>query len=268
MSRTSYTYPDGTVYLERPGTRWGRVRMQMEPIQFSGNEVMARAVQDWQPNPTDKRKGEMMQISLDWFDYLDNFHNTSAHNWLWTPHMLWVNRTFVGDRRGGSIENGADLHPQVECITGPLNIRRIIGETASHYEVWALPIDTDPKRFNPKVFNWKHYPWIFWKAQARSKTFDVQNVGDGLDVYHMNVRQRADRHWMHKDDIELFQQPPFTVTDGVRNWIVQDYMFIGASIYGITDTGRRVPLLLARKPGEKIFPTDWRCFEPTVIPPV
>jgi hypothetical protein len=95
----------------------------------------------------------------------------------------------------------------------------------------------------------------------------VQNVGTALDVFHMNVKWAADRHYMHKDDIEIFKECPFTVTDGVSNWVIVDYMFVGASIYGITDLGRRVPLLLARKPGERDFPTDWRCSEPTVIPP-
>jgi len=90
---------------------------------------MARAVQDWQPAPTDKRKGEPFFISLDWFRYLDNFHDTLAHNWLWTPHMLWVNRTFVGDRRGGSVENGADMQP--------LRLARKPGELI-HPTAWKL----------------------------------------------------------------------------------------------------------------------------------
>ena len=241
--------------------------MQREPIEYKGNEVMARGVQDWTP-PTDRRKGEPMFIALDWFRFLDNFHTTAGHNWLWSPNMLWTNYRFAGDALGGTVANGAFASPKIECITGPLNIRRIIGETETHYEVWALPVESDPKKFNPLVFNWVNFPWIFWKAQARTANYDVQNVGESLDVFHMNVRWSADRHWLHKDDVELFRECPFTVTDGKSNWIILDYMCVGASVYGITDTGKRVPLLLARKPGERVFPTDWRCVEPTVIPPV
>lgn len=259
-------FPDGTIYVERPGTRWGRVKMQFEPIQYSGNEVMARAVQDTYP-PKGVGKGNTIPISIEWFKYLNNFHNSAERDWLWTPHMLWFNRTFAGDTRGGTLENGADPQPMLECITGPCNIRRIIGETETHYEVWSLPANLTPEAFDPLVFNWHNYPWIFWKAQARNTAFQVQNVGKDLDVFHMNVRRLQDRHFMHKNDITLFNLCPFTVTDGISKWTILDYMFVGASIYGISDQGVRVPLLLANTPGQREFPTNWRHTDPTVIPP-
>jgi len=259
-------FPDGTIYVERPGTRWGRVKMQFEPIQYSGNEVMARAVQDTYP-PKGVGKGNTIPISIEWFKYLDNFHNKAERDWLWTPHMLWFNRGFAGDTRGGTLENGADPQPMLECITGPCNIRRIIGETETHYEVWSLPVNLTPDGFDPLVFNWQNYPWIFWKAQTRTTAFQVQNVGKGLDVFHLNVRRLQDRHFMHKCDITLFTPCPFTVTDGINKWTILDYMFVGASICGISDQGVRVPLLLSNTPGQREFPTNWRHTDPTVIPP-
>lgn len=260
-------FADGTIYVQRPGTRWGRVKMQLDPIAFSGNEVMYCPVQDSTP-PKGEGKGHTIKVPIEWFKYLDNFHTEAAHYWLWTPNMLWTNRNFVGDAKGSTLESGADPQPIVECITGPNNIRRIIGETETHYEVWSLPVDMDPSSFDPAVFNWRNYPWIFWKAQARTATFQVQNVGKGLDVFHLNLRNPIHRHYMHKNDINLFAPCPFVVSDGISRWTIIDYMFVGASIYGITDKFMRVPLLLSESPGQWDFPTDWRCTGPGVIPPV
>jgi hypothetical protein len=261
------TFDDGTVYVQRMGSRWGRVNMQSEPFMFPdhSNEVMACAVQD---SPSGINKGSTFPIDRSWFRYLDNFHTQAGSSWLWTPRMLWCNRDFVGDSLGSKLSDGADPEPVIECITGPLNIRRVIGETLNHYEVWSLPVSEKTSNYDPRVFNFYNFPWIFWKAQARTIRLEVQNVGSGLDVYHMNVRKSAGRQWMSKQHLTLFQDPPFTVRYAPGLHYVTDYMFLGSSIYGITDEDKRIPLLLATRPGQFEFPTDWRCTGPTVIPEV
>ena len=266
MSNKVFTYPDGSIYVERPGTRWGRINMQYENILIGGhtNEVMARAVQDTNP-PKGTGKGSTIPISLDWFNYLGNFHTEQAQRWLMTPFMLWTNRLFIGDALGSKLSDGADPQPVLECISGPLNIRRIIGETSTHYEVYSLPTSAKPSNYDPKVFNFQRYPWIFWKAQARTANYQVQNVGSGLDVYHMNVRKPNTRHYMNKADVTLFIEPPFVVSDGISKFGIVDYMFLGVNIYGITDNGVRVPLLIAQG-ATYSFPTDWRCAGPFLIP--
>lgn len=255
------TFPDGSVYVERVGTRWGRIKVETDQGVFPGNTVMARAVQDVTP-PVGRGKGSTIPFNRDWFYYLDNFHTKPASGWLWTPHMVWFNRGFIGDTRNTQPPN-ADPEPVLECIAFPANLIRIIGETDTHYEIWALPTDERPSKYNPKSFNFKNFPWIFAMAQAFSVNGDIQKVGAGLDVYHMNVRKPNKRHWMYNGDVELFQPCPFTI----GNTIIVDYMFIGVEIYGITLGGQRVPLLVLENNQYK-FKTAWRCSQTFLVPPV
>lgn len=262
------TFGDGSVYVERPDTRWARVNVSPDPFLLpdsAANEVCYIPVADG-PISTDN-KGSTIGLSLTLFNYLDNFHTKAASNWMRTPYMLWINRPYVGDPLGSTLKEGADPTPRAECITASGNILRVIGETPTHYEVWAWPTSENINRYNPAHFNWKNYPWIFFKATARTRQGTIQNVGAGLDVYHMNVRKPMNRHYIHKSRVSLFTQPPFTVTYEGRRHTVTDYQFIGASVYGITDEDKRVPLLLAERPGQADYKTEWRGPGQTVIPP-
>lgn len=154
----------------------------------------------------------------------------------------------------------------LECIAFPANIIRIIGETETHYEIWAMPTSERPSKYDPKVFNFRNFPWVFAMAQACSVTGTIQKVGTGLDVYHMNVRKPGNRHFIYKGDVELFRQPPFTVSDGKGSYNIVDYMFLGVEIYRITEAGTRIPLLVETS-GVYSFPTDWRCSGLLLIPP-
>ena len=183
------------------------------------------------------------------------------------PFMLWVNRPYLGDPFGSTYDEGADTYPMAECITSSGNIMRVLGETPTHYEVEAWPVDQDISRYDPAQFNWHNYPWIFFKATARTRDGVIQNVGSGLDVYHINVRKPTNRHYIHKSRLSLFTRPPFTVSYQSQLHTVIDYLFIGASVYGITDADQRVPLLIADKPGQRDYPTAWRGPGQTVIPP-
>lgn len=261
------TYEDGMVYVERPGTRWGRINMQYEAIGMPQNEVMAVAIQDITP-PVGVNKGSTIPFNKDWFRYLDNFHSKEESSWLWTPRMLWCNRDFVGDALGSTLENGADPEPVLECIGFPCNVVRVIGETLTHYEIWAMSTSERPSKYNPKQFNWKNYPWIFAKAQARTSDYQVQNVGNGLDVFHMNFRKPGNKHYLPKSKVSLFPELPVMVNDGVNTHLIVDYMLHGSSVYGIISNDKKIPLLLAEKPGQWEFTTNWRCSGPGVIPPV
>lgn len=247
------SFPDGTVYVERPGTRWGRVGMSKDSFfdQSKELEVAFIAVNDITPPPS-PGKGSTMPMHRSWFDYLDaaHSHTKPASNWMRTPFMLWFNRHYVGDPTGNTT---GDPEPVLECITGSGNILRVIGETASHYEIWALPITDKPSYYNPAVFNFRNYPWIFWKAQARNKANILQRVGAGLEVYHVNFRKPQNRHWISKDIFTLFRTPPFEVTWNNVLYLVIDYQFVGANIYGITSEDGRIPLLISGT-----YATDWR----------
>ncbi len=260
------TFADGSIYVSRPGSRWGFVNLSTDPFLVLGdNEVCYIPINDWANPPDRPAKGNTIPVSRKWFTYLDNFHTAQASNWLWTPFMLWFNRRFNGDAMGST---NADPEPVTECITGTGSLHRVIGETPTHYEVWSLPSDSSPSSFNPQQFNWYNYPWIFWKAQARTRAGVLQNVGAGLDVFHMHLKRPGTRHYIHKSHLTLLPEPSFSVNmDGHIHTIV-DYMFLGASIYGITDTDTRIPLRVRRKPGEDIFPTDWTTPAQAVIPPL
>jgi hypothetical protein len=260
------TFSDGSIYVQRPGSRWGIVNMSNDPFLVSGeNEVCYIPINDWATPPDRPAKGSTIQISRRWLTYLDNFHIPAASNWLWTPFMLWINRRFNGDAMGST---NADPEPVTECITGTGNLHRIIGETPTHYEVWSLSTEYEPALFNPYQFNWYNYPWIFWKAQARTRNNVIQNVGSGLDVYHLHLRKPNTRHFIHKSQLTLLRAAPFDVNKDGSIYTIVDYQFLGASIYGITDKDDRIPLLLRRSPSEEIYPTDWKIGTPTVIPPV
>jgi hypothetical protein len=209
-----------------------------------------------------------MVMDRAWFTYLDNFHNYAESKWMRTPYMLWINRAYVGDPLGSTLATGADPQPVLECITGTGNVLRVIGENTTHYEIYALPINESPTNYNPKQFNWYNYPWVFWKAQARTRDGRLQNVGAGLDVFHLNFRKPQNRHWIHKSHFTLFRKPPFEAIYGNSLYLVVDYMFLGASVYGIASNGVRIPLMISEKPGQREFPTDWRHPGYSVIPPV
>ena len=256
------TFHDGSIYVPRPGSRWGYVNLSTDPFLVSGeNEVCYIPLNDWDNPPDRPAKGNTIPVNKSWFRYLDNFHTQAAHNWLWTPFMLWVNRRFNGDALGST---NADPEPVTECITGTGNLHRIIGETSTHYEVWSMDSTTKPDAFMPHAFNWYNYPWVFWKAQARTREGALQNVGAGLDVFHLHLRRPGTRHYIHKSQITLLPDGPFEV-DGK---VIVDYQFLGSSIYGITDTDTRVPLRYRRRLGEDVFPTSWRTNALSVIPPL
>jgi hypothetical protein len=256
MSRV-VTYADGTLYIERPKARWGRIRFPDWPIILppeASNEVLYQSMAD-SPQQDNTVKGASMRINPAWLHYLDHFHTPAASNWLWTPWMLWINRPFVGDRRGSQLPN-ADPAPVIECISGGYNIVQVIGETDFHYETFALSTDENPNRYDPAVFNFRHYPWIFWKAQARTRLGELQNVGSGLDVFHIHFRKPADRHYIHKSRLDLFPEPPFSVFDGESFHMIIDYQFDHS----------RIPLLIAT-PKEIRYPTTWKEDGRPVIPP-
>jgi hypothetical protein len=260
-------FSDGSIYVHEPDVRWGRVNISTDPFLVDPEakvEVCYIAVAD-SDIKTDN-KGSTMPITTAWLKFLDNFHTPQASNWLWTPFMLWINKRFIGDTLGSTLADGASLVPMPECITGSCNILRVTGETPTHYIVWALPTDTDISKLDPKRTNWKNFPWVFWKAQARTRTNQIQNVGAGLDVWQMNIRKPKNTHYIHKSRFTLFQKPPFTVTYNYKSYNIIGYQFIGASVYGISDNHDRIPLLICEKPGVIIHPTEWRGGQP-VIPP-
>jgi hypothetical protein len=264
--RKVLTFEDGSIYVQRPGSRWGRVNISPFPIIVNGkNEVCYIPVAD-APISTDN-KGSTIPFPLRMFDYWDNFHTKQASNWARTPWMLLVNRPYVGDPFGSTLAEGADPTPRAECITCSCNILRVLDDTPTHYEIEAWPLSEDIRRYDPAVFNWRNFPWIFWKATARTWQGQIQNVGAGLDVYHMNFRKPQNKHYIHKSRLSLFTIPPFTVTHDDRQHTITDYQFIGASIWGITDQDKRVPLLIAERPGQADYPTEWRGPGQTVVPP-
>jgi hypothetical protein len=254
------TFSDGTIYVERPGSRWGRVNVSTDQFLLPDsamNEVAYVPVAD-APITTDN-KGSTIRINLAMFDYLDKAHGHSkaASNWMRTPYMLWINRPFVGDTLGSTLADGADPVPVTECITCSGNIMRVIGETATHYEVEAYPYTSDfVNKCVPNVFNFRNYPWIFWKAQARTREGVLMRVGAGLDVYHMHIRKPTNRHYIHKSRLSLFTTTPFDVTKDGHIYTVLDYQFIGNEIYGITKDGR-IPLMV-KVSGLWFYPTSWR----------
>lgn len=253
-----FTYPDGTVYVERPNSMWGRIKIERNQQVFSGNTVMARGVQDTTP-PKGRGKGSTIPFNTDWFDYLDNFMPLKAQrNWLRTPHMVWFNRGYVGDTRGSTLASGADPYPVLESIAFPGNIIQIIGSTTEHYETWFLPTNVRASEYDPNVFNFRHFPWIFALAQTCSVTGTIQKVGIGFDMYHMNVRKPQNKSYMFKQDIELFKPGNFPVQYNGMSHMIMDYMFVGVEIYGVMETGVRIPLLILDR-NQYIFPTDWRC---------
>jgi hypothetical protein len=115
----------------------------------------------------------------------------------------------------------------------------VIGETVTHYEVWALPTSEDLSRYDPALFNPTNYPWIFWKALARTRDGVLQKVGAGLDVWHLNIRKPQNRHYIHKSMLTLFPE-------------TYGYQFIGQDVYGIVGD-QRIPLLV-----NGTYFTDWR----------
>jgi hypothetical protein len=247
------SFDDGTVYVERPGSRWGRVNVSPDPfIDNRTLEVAYIPIAD-APISTDN-KGSTIKIEPSMFDYLDkaNNHTAAASKWMRTPWMLWINRPYVGDPLGSTLASGADPQPVTECITASGNILRVLSETESHYEIYAFPMSESLSKYDPLVFNFKNFPWIFFKATARTRQGVLQKVGLGLDVYHMNIRKAGNRHYIHKSRLSLFTVPPFTVHKDGFVYTVLDYQFVGADIYGITQTGR-VPLLV-----NKVYATEWR----------
>lgn len=249
------TFSDGSVYVYRPGSRWGRVNVSTDPFLLpdsAANEVAFVPVADM-PISTDN-KGSTIKIETSMFDYLDKAHNhtASASNWMRTPFMLWINRPYVGDPLGSTLASGADPQPVTECITASGNILRVLSETESHYEIYAFPMSESLSKYDPAKFNFKNYPWVFFKATARTRTGVLQKVGAGLDVFHMHIRKPANRHYIHKSRLSLFTLPPFNVNYGGMLHNVLDYQFVGADIYGVTNTGR-IPLLV-----NKTYFTEWR----------
>jgi hypothetical protein len=259
------TFSDGTIYVERPGSRWGRVNVSSDPFLLPDsamNEVCYIAVNDITPPPS-QNKGSTMPMSRAWFDYLDKAHNhtSAASQWMRTPYMLWSNRPYNGDPLGTT--NG-DPEPVLECITGSGNILRVIGETATHYEIWAMPITDKPAQYNPAVYNFKHFPWVFWKAQARTRQGVLQRVGNALDVYHINFRKPGNRHWISKQVFTLFAKLPLELTYNNVQHLVIDYMFVGAEVYGITSDNQRIPLMV-KVSGLWFHPTAWRSVGTPVV---
>lgn len=264
------TFDDGSIYYQRPGSRWGRVKMSTDDFLVDASakaEVCYIPVSDITPPPVRPNKGSTMIMDRSWFDYLDKAHNhtPAASNWMRTIKMLWCNRPYVGDPSGSTLADGADPEPVIECITGTGNILRVIGETESHYEIYALPMG-EPGPLRPEVFNWFNYPWIFWKAQARKRDGSLINVGDGLHVFHVNFRKATKRHYIHKSLLDLFTLPPFTVSYEGQVHTVVDYQFLGADIYGITNADSRIPLLQTTK-YSVVYPTEWRGPGRPVNPP-
>jgi hypothetical protein len=220
------TFDDGSIYVKRTG-RWGRVNVSKDPFLLpdsAANEVAYIPIAD-APIRTNN-KGSTIKIDLSVFDYIDKAagHTQAASNWMRTPYMLWCNRPYVGDTLGSTLASGADPSPVVECITGSGNLLRVIGETETHYEIWALPTSEDLSRYDPALFNPYNYPWIFWQALARTRDGKLQRVGNKLTVYHLNIRKPQNRHFIHKSCLTLLPE--------------YEYQFVGNDVYGILDNQR------------------------------
>lgn len=251
------TFSDGSIYVKRYGS-FGRVKLSNDPfLENRDMEVCYIPIADY-PISTNN-KGSTIKVELSLFDYLDNFHTKQASIWMRTPRMLWCNRPYVGDPLGSTLASGADPTPVLECITGSGNVLRVIGETATHYEVWALPLSEDIKKFTPLQFNPYNYPWIFWKTNARTRDNVLQKVGAGLDVWHLNIRKPTNRHYIHKSMLTMFTACPFTINYGGTNYTIVDYQCLGADVYGITSLDTRIPLLV-----KGVHLTDWQSGQPVV----
>lgn len=255
-----HTYPDGVIYVPYK-SRWGRINMQREPIQFPKNEVMITRLQDETP-PFGVTKGHTIVMGFEWLKFCDHFHSDAARRWGWTPYFDIINRGFVGDAIGSLLADGADPAPVAECITTPLNTKRIIGETATHYELWAFPNNLDPRKLDHRVVNPGNMPYAFSESLARTATYEVQLVGNGLNVWKPCIRNANKRLYIPKEFITVFQEPPFIVHYKNIAYEILDYLLYNQThVDGITADGTRIPLVS----GRDIFHTEWRC-SPGIIP--
>lgn len=197
-------------------------------------------------------KGDTIKVSPSVLRHMQKIQSAGAYNWTVRPFMLWINRRWIGDPLGSKLgDPNVDSLPKAECITGYGNFVEIIGEVKDYYQIRASLASDDFDRFNPD-FNWFNYPHLWVKESARNKKTppDIFNVGSGYDAY-FPLLQAKEGLWIFKRDVEVLPPSP----DG-------GYILQGMSVY----TAGMQPLRLARKPGENIFPTDWKISTRGVVP--
>lgn len=248
--------------LEVVPYRLGIIKQDLlEPVDTGMSiTVQARKMND---SPKVGPKGDTVLVSDDWYLYMKKLMTDPAWTW-WgvSPCMLMINRTSKW------FDEDSKEQPRFECIALPNNF------IASDVSVngFARVVARDSRNFpalllNPKLDNWFHRPWQFWKCTAHNDNGDVFLVGASLHVYSPVIREEKELY-IQENFVEWFPALPMTVTYQGKQHTITGYCLQGASVYGHAET-MDIPLRLARKQGELLHPCpEWRLNEKPVPPEV
>ncbi len=121
-------------------------------------------------------RGRNFPVSNALWDFMYKLNDAAGIKFIESVDRLIINRPYI-DRYGNyhgsdapSEPEGdpADADPQAmaEPIIFQPNVYKIIGETATHYQIDALYIGQDFSKLDPKVYNWVNKPWLFPKCSA------------------------------------------------------------------------------------------------------
>jgi hypothetical protein len=240
--------------------RWGIVRHVTEGY---GPDYTPSA-QGCQDKPAGIGKGASVPVTPACWPFIQKLHigNDKGLRYVRGIGLLWINTAYNQD--------DPTVTAHAEQVWGGGNFVLFDTLTTTHGRAVCFDWSLDFGIFDPARVNWKNYPWLFSKCAAINvSTGDVNNVGDGIDAYFPNMRgydsgnKITPDKWINLQEAELFPVLPFVLSDGR---VVTDYLPQGASVLGKV-SGNWIYLLRSTKPGERVFPTNWKIQTFGVIPP-
>ena len=218
-------------------------------------------------------RGRNLPVSNSLWDFMYKQNDPAGIKFIESVDRLIINRPYI-DRRGNyhgsdapseTPDDPANADPQAlaEPIFYPVNPYKIIGETATHYQVDALYYGQDFSKLDPKIYNWVNMPWLFPKCCAESRTRTIQNVMNGVDAFWITLCQKSGA-WIPKELIVSPPNPSTYVINGKRG---VGYKLRGANwIMILSDRSETLVRQVTKAQGIKEF-HGWHLNARSVVPP-
>ena len=217
-------------------------------------------------------RGRNFPISNNMWDFVYKLNDAAGIKFCESVGRLICNRPWIdrnGKYRGADTSTApddpanADPFMNAEPICYPVNPYKIIGETATHYQVDAYRYDMDFSKLDPLVDNWENKPWKVVKMCAESKTSTIQNVMNGIDAYWLTLC-RSTGAWIPKELLVLPPDPSQYEIGGARG---VGYRLRGTNWYmGLDDGSQVLVRSVTKAQGVKEY-HGWHLNARSVVPP-
>ncbi len=219
-------------------------------------------------------RGRNIPVSNSLWDFVEKINNPDGFRFCESVGRMIINRSYI-DRNGKyhgpdtdtANDDPANADPQAmaEPVIYPVNVYRIIKETATHYQIDALYHGTnfDPDIYKPEIYNWVNMPWLFPKCSAETRQGVVQNVMAGVDAFWVTLCHSTGA-WIPKQELVLAPPASNYVINGKRGI---GYRVRGADwIMGLEDGSQVTVRKVTKAAGVQEF-HGWHLNARSVVPP-